>query len=153
MSGAAAAQNSKPPARRVVGRPFKPGQSGNPGGRPAGLAARVREVAPAGKLAEYYLAIWTLNKTALRKLKIDPAECTLQERNKAAEWLADRGYGKAPAHAPLEGGDPLELDEVDRAIDKAVDELAARREAASTREAAGGGLAGDGQARAASAGG
>jgi hypothetical protein len=26
------------PARRVIGRPFKPGQSGNPGGRPKGTA-------------------------------------------------------------------------------------------------------------------
>lgn len=142
------AQKSDPSARRRgPGRPFKPGQSGNPGGRPKGLAAKVREVAPADKLAEYYLAIWSLNKTALRKLKIDPAECTLQERNRAAEWLADRGYGKAPAHAPVEGGDPLERGTVERAIDEAVDELAARRAAAAPRPSADRDLAADGSGR------
>lgn len=32
------------PPSRVVGRPFAPGVSGNPGGRPRGLARYVREL-------------------------------------------------------------------------------------------------------------
>jgi hypothetical protein len=53
----------------VVGRPFEKGQSGNPGGRPKGLAARVRDVTDDGK--------------------------EIVELMQVAEWLADRGWGRA----------------------------------------------------------
>ncbi len=66
-----------------------PGQSGNPGGRPRGLAALVREQTNDGKeLVDLMLSI-------LRgELVIDGNEPTHRERMAAAEWLADRGFGK-----------------------------------------------------------
>lgn len=97
---------------------FVPGNNGNPGGRPKGLAKRVRELVgnDGETLAEFMLEI--LN---------NPAEKT-KERMDAATWLADRGWGKAAQHAPIDDGDPLDLDDVDRVIEQAVDELAERRQ-------------------------
>jgi hypothetical protein len=43
--------------------------------------------------------------------------------------LADRGYGKAPAFAAIEGSDPLELGAIAQEIQSIADELAARRQA------------------------
>lgn len=129
-AAASRAQNSEPATPKVVGRPFEPGQSGNPGGRPKGLATKIRELAPAEELAGFYLALWTRDGKVLRRLGIKVADVTLAERTKAADWLADRGYGKAPQYAAVEGEDPLELtDPLDLSIEAALDELAARREA------------------------
>lgn len=49
--------------------------------------------------------------------------------DRIAAWreLLDRGYGKAPAFAAIEGHDPLELDEVSAAIQQIADELEQRR--------------------------
>lgn len=130
---------------------WKPGQSGNPGGRPKGLAAKVRELVPPEQLTEFYLAILTRDAKVLRKLGIKVTEVLLSDRTKAADWLADRGYGKAPIHEPVTGGDPLELDGIDRSIDSVLDDLASRRETNAARESAAGVLEGDGEERAASA--
>jgi hypothetical protein len=52
----------------------------------------------------------------------------VNERIAAIRELMDRGYGKAPAFAPMEvKDDPLERDELDKAIQQIADELAARR--------------------------
>lgn len=70
----------------AVERPwlFKPGQSGNPGGRPAGLAALVKqETRDGAELVEFYLRILRGKRQPLRY------------RLEAASWLADRGFGKA----------------------------------------------------------
>lgn len=53
------------------------------------------------------------------------------ERIAAWRELADRGYGKAPAFAAIEGGDPLELSAIAAEVQAIADELAARR---ATRE-------------------
>lgn len=109
------------------GRRFQKGQSGNPGGKPKGLATKVRELAPAEDLAAWCWAIWTKSEVQLATLGIDPDACTLAERNKAHQWLTERGYGKAPEHAPVEGENPLELDSLDQEIAGILDELAERR--------------------------
>jgi len=109
-------------------KPWKPGQSGNPGGRPKGLARRVRELV--GGDGE------TITHFMLDVLKNEEAE--MRDRMEAAKWLADRGWGKAANHAPIEDADPLGLDEVDHAISSLVDELAARRQAPAARPAPGG---------------
>ena len=97
--------------------PWKPGQSGNPSGRPKGIARQARDL---------------INNDPSRLLNVfleaaeDP-KAKLSDRLIAAREYLDRAYGKAPAYAPMEGdGDPLEL--IDRRISKLVDELAARRQ-------------------------
>lgn len=94
---------------------WKPGQSGNPSGRPrlipsAGLARFIRENSDSG--------------TAMAKLYFDVmykrgqgANATLDQRMQAAEWLTSRGYGKAvdvSLTAEMEGGEnPLALASTD----------------------------------------
>ena len=76
----------------MTGRGFMPGQSGNPGGRPKGLATLAREGVGGGRdLVAFYLAVFKGDTKALRTRKI-----TLRDRLLAAEWLAERGWGNAP---------------------------------------------------------
>lgn len=76
----------------VTGRGFRPGQSGNPGGRPKGLAALAREAVGGGHdLVAFYLAVFKGDTKALRTRKV-----TMRDRLQAGEWLAERGFGKAP---------------------------------------------------------
>jgi hypothetical protein len=69
----------------VTGAGFRPVQSGNPGGRPKGLARRVRElVGPDGEaVAAFMYDVMT-----------DPKARTA-DRLEAGRWLADRGFGRA----------------------------------------------------------
>ena len=77
----------------TIGKPFKKGQSGNPGGRPK-VVAEVKELARAhtGEAIETLVSIMTNPKSA-------PAA-----RVSAANSLLDRGYGKPPQHITGEGG-------------------------------------------------
>ena len=77
----------------TIGKPFKKGQSGNPGGRPK-VVAEVKELARAhtGEAIETLVSIMTNPKSA-------PAA-----RVSAANALLDRGYGKPPQHITGEGG-------------------------------------------------
>ena len=69
----------------VTGRGFMPGQSGNPGGRPKGLARRVRElVGEDGELLLQFMIDMLGDDNARTADRLD-----------AARWLADRGFGKA----------------------------------------------------------
>ena len=83
MSDSNGEQPSK--RRRGPGRPFRPGQSGNPGGRCAGLAAlqeRAREHGPA--MLEFLVSV---AKDATEETRV---------RVIAAGLVLDRGYGRAP---------------------------------------------------------
>src|SRR4029450_580901 len=72
------------PANRGVSGRFLPGQSGNPTGRPPGFGAMIREETREGaELVAFILAV-------LR----GPKQPTVL-RMQAAQWLADRGFGKA----------------------------------------------------------
>ncbi len=104
-------------------RPWKPGQSGNPGGRPKGIARTVRERCggDATKLVEVLLAI-----AEGRGLNSKPVHET--DRIRATELLLAYGWGRPPEFAAIEGADPLEHDEVTEAIVSLVDELSQRRE-------------------------
>jgi hypothetical protein len=77
----------------TIGKPFKKGRSGNPGGRPK-VVAEVKELARAhtGEAIETLVSIMTNPKSA-------PAA-----RVSAANALLDRGYGKPPQHITGEGG-------------------------------------------------
>ena len=71
----------------TIGKPFKKGESGNPGGRPK-VIAEVKELARAhtGEAIETLVSIMTNQKSA-------PAA-----RVSAANALLDRGFGKPAQH-------------------------------------------------------
>lgn len=86
----------------TVDRPwlFKPGQTGNPGGRPKGLAELVRrETKDGAELVRFMLGVLRGRKQPLRY------------RLEAAAWLADRGFGKALQQMELSGpgAEPLTI--------------------------------------------
>lgn len=72
----------------MVGRPFQPGQSGNPGGRPNGYVpfapALRRELAKADRR----------NKTQMQKIAEKVVQMALKGDMDAVRWIADRVDGK-----------------------------------------------------------
>jgi hypothetical protein len=94
--------------RRIpIGRPFPPGISGNPSGRPRGLAGLARERSLNGELLVDFAVdlvkgvplememIWppkdASGQPTIIRYKITPNP---KVRLEAAQWLADRGWGK-----------------------------------------------------------
>jgi hypothetical protein len=100
-SPSSAAQNSDETATSVGGRPFPKGVSGNPGGRPKGLARYVRELVgdDGRRIADFMLSV------------LDDETERTETRLKAAEWLADPGFGGCWCHleALREAVRPLRL--------------------------------------------
>ncbi len=122
---------------------WKPGQSGNPGGRPKGIARRARELL--GNDPEQLLTV------LLAVAQDEKAKDS--DRIAAVREYLDRGWCKAPAYAPIEDGDPLGLEDVDRELASVLDELAARREAKTAQPAAKRTMVGSGSNGSAPAGG
>lgn len=91
--------------KAAPGRPFPKGRSGNPGGRPKGLAAYVRAQTKEGKeLADFMLAVLR------RSGEFEHARLPLAVRMDAATWLAERGFGKPvqPNTHTGEDGGPIQ---------------------------------------------
>ena len=74
--------------RTVVGRPFVPGVSGNPGGRPKGLASYIRETTDGGR------EMVNLMVAVMRGETINGMRPKITDMVAASTWLADRGFGK-----------------------------------------------------------
>lgn len=115
---------------------FAPGKSGNPGGRPKGLRSRVREEVGEQDLVKFAAAVFYGDTADLSAWNVVPADITLRDRQWAHGYLSDQGYGKAPSFAPVEDGDPLELNNTEQIIETLMDELAPKREAAASRKTA-----------------
>lgn len=75
----------------VTGAGFRPGVSGNPGGRPAGLARRIRD--EVGADGDELVAIM---------VEIAREASSPRDRMTAVMWLAERGWGKARTVAASE---------------------------------------------------
>jgi Family of unknown function (DUF5681) len=100
-------QNNGGTTGGITGKGFMPGRSGNPGGRPKGLAKATRELLGEDgmKLAEFWLSIME-----------DPMRRD-SDRLEASRLLADRGWGKAASFEPVEG-DPLDLEALEGAAEE-----------------------------------
>ena len=79
------AENS---TKTVIGRPFQKGMSGNPGGRPRGLANYVRESTGNGQ------EMVDLMVQVMRGESINGMRPKIRDQMDAASWLADRGFGR-----------------------------------------------------------
>jgi hypothetical protein len=99
---------------------FKPGQSGNPGGRPKGLAKTIR-----ARYNDSPLELVEMLDAVARDPDVRPAD-----RIQAVRALIEHGWGKAASFAAIEGTDPLEMGDVEAEIRRIADELAAARSAA-----------------------
>ena len=82
--------NARHNDKAVVGRPFAPGVSGNPGGRPPGRARLAREATGDGVDV---VGFFTLVSHRVKPDGWPEAEkLTADHMIRANEWLADRGY-------------------------------------------------------------
>src|SRR5262245_10375914 len=97
---------STPQSRDGSGR-FPKGISGNPGGRPKGLARATRELVGEDGMALAQLW-WDIARDPMRRDS---------DRLEASRLLADRGWGKAASFEPVEG-DPFDLADVEAAAEE-----------------------------------
>lgn len=105
--------------KRVIGRPFVKGVVTNPGGRPKGLAAYVREATGDGKRAVDIAVALMLgdNSVTMGGVKQISPELQLD----AAKWLMDRGYGRSVNPVEITGLDGGPIQRLDLTILAAAD--------------------------------
>jgi hypothetical protein len=104
---------------------FKPGQSGNPGGRPKGVARLVREQF-GDDPNQLVQVLWEIASDKSQKAS---------DRLRALQDLLDRGWGKAPAVVATEHEEPQQMDDIDCAIERLIEKRA--QQIAADRFAAG----------------
>lgn len=121
---------SDPTAKREVPEELKEftfpkGTSGNPNGRPRGLERLVRETVgddmPAIIKAQVAIAKGKKPDGMEHLPSIKPSDVT-----KAAEWLADRGWGKARQHVTIDGDIGVGPIDFTKLTDEQLDEMIAK---------------------------
>ena len=112
-----APQNSR---RTPEGRPFPKGVSGNPGGRPKGLAEAVKaKVGKDGKkLVEALYAIALGTPKQIEDAFGRPLDVQVKDRREAVKELLDRGFGRPMQALELTGADgaPMAVTTIARVI-------------------------------------
>jgi hypothetical protein len=93
---------------------FRPGQSGNPGGRPKGVTRLVREQF-GDDPKQLVQVLWEIASDKSQKAS---------DRIRAVQDLLDRGWGKAPAVVATEHEAPQQMDDIDRAIERLIEKRA-----------------------------
>ena len=82
-------ENAENSMKTVIGRPFRKGESGNPSGRPRGLASYIRETTDGGReMVDLMVAV-------MRGETINGMKPRIKDQMDAAGWLMDRGFGRA----------------------------------------------------------
>jgi hypothetical protein len=114
--------NGKKMLGGVTGNGFRPGRSGNPGGRPRGLARSVRELVGDDGLAivEFWLSV--MNDTSAKT----------SDRLKPSQLIADRGWGRVSGAVVLddeEADNDADIEEASEFFRSEVLRLAALHEA------------------------
>ena len=80
--------NAENSMKTIVGKPFAPGVSGNPGGRPKGMSAYIRETSDGGReMVDLMVAV-------MRGETINGMKPKIKDMIDASEWLTDRAFGK-----------------------------------------------------------
>jgi len=81
--------------------PFKPGESGNPLGRPkgfAGVAAKIMKATRNGdELVEFALKVFRNKPPRAKKGETAKPPYSIEDQMRAHQWLTDRSIGKALA--------------------------------------------------------
>ena len=101
-STATLAPDSPAPISPALGpHRWKPGQSGNPAGRPAGLQSYIKSLTKDGNdVIRFYVQVFQGKHGARRSLKA---------RMEAAQWLSDHLWGKPVQQIRAEGISQIEI--------------------------------------------
>ena len=106
---------------------FRKGESGNPGGRPKGIARLTRELFD-GEMDETIVRFWAsvMSGGPLP----DGRTPTVRESLEASKLLANYGWGKPAEYVPIEDANPLRLSDERTNMEELfhrMDQMAARR--------------------------